>query len=53
VCVDLPVFEMASPFGHSASSTVVIEEVRSPRGAPPYAHSSGPRSATTDRHRRP
>jgi len=26
VCVDLPVFEMASPFGHSASTTVVIEE---------------------------
>ena len=28
VCVDLPVFEMASPFGHSASSTVVIEEAQ-------------------------
>jgi len=26
VCVDPPVFEMASPFGHSASSTVVIED---------------------------
>jgi nucleotide-binding universal stress UspA family protein len=26
VCADLPVFEMASPFGHSASSAVVIEE---------------------------
>ena len=25
MCVDLPVFEMASPFGHSASSAVVIE----------------------------
>ena len=28
VCVDLPVFEMASPFGHSASSGVVIEEAQ-------------------------
>jgi len=28
VCVDLPVFEMASPFGHSASSAVVIEEAQ-------------------------
>jgi nucleotide-binding universal stress UspA family protein len=26
VCVDLPVFEMASPFGHTASSAVIIEE---------------------------
>src|SRR5262245_36392175 len=26
VCVDLPVFEMASPFGHTASSAVVLEE---------------------------
>jgi nucleotide-binding universal stress UspA family protein len=26
VCVDLPVFEMASPFGHSASSAVLLEE---------------------------
>lgn len=28
VCVDLPVFEMASPFGHSASATVLIEEAQ-------------------------
>ena len=28
VCVDLPVFEMALPFGHSASSAVVIEEAQ-------------------------
>ena len=28
VCVDLPVFEMASPFGHSASSAVVIDEAQ-------------------------
>jgi nucleotide-binding universal stress UspA family protein len=28
VCADLPVFEMASPFGHSASSAVVIEEAQ-------------------------
>jgi nucleotide-binding universal stress UspA family protein len=26
VCVDLPVFEMASPFGHTAAATVVLEE---------------------------
>jgi nucleotide-binding universal stress UspA family protein len=26
VCVDLPVFEMASPFGHTAASAVVLEE---------------------------
>jgi nucleotide-binding universal stress UspA family protein len=26
VCVDLPVFEMASPFGHSAATAVVPEE---------------------------
>jgi len=26
VCVDLPVFEMASPFGHTAASAVVMEE---------------------------
>ncbi len=26
VCVDLPVFEMASPFGHTAATTVVLEE---------------------------
>jgi nucleotide-binding universal stress UspA family protein len=26
VCVDLPVFEMASPFGHSAATTVMLEE---------------------------
>ena len=28
VCADLPVFEMASPFGHSASSAVVVEEAQ-------------------------
>jgi len=28
VCADLPVFEMASPFGHSASSAVVLEDAQ-------------------------
>src|SRR5262245_36050397 len=28
VCTDPPVFEMASPFGHSMSSAVVIEEAQ-------------------------
>jgi len=28
VCVDLPVFEMASPFGHTAATTVVLEEAQ-------------------------
>jgi nucleotide-binding universal stress UspA family protein len=28
VCVDLPVFEMASPFGHTASTAVVLEETQ-------------------------
>jgi nucleotide-binding universal stress UspA family protein len=28
VCVDLPVFEMASPLGHTASSAVVVEEAQ-------------------------
>jgi nucleotide-binding universal stress UspA family protein len=28
VCVDLPVFEMASPFGHTAATAVVLEEAQ-------------------------
>jgi nucleotide-binding universal stress UspA family protein len=28
VCVDLPVFELASPFGHTASTAVVLEETQ-------------------------
>jgi nucleotide-binding universal stress UspA family protein len=28
VCVDLPVFEIGSPFGHSPSSAVVVEEAQ-------------------------
>src|SRR5262245_2851333 len=28
VCVDLPVFEVGSPFGHSASTAAVVEEAQ-------------------------
>jgi len=28
VCVDLPVFEMASPFGHTAATALVLEQAQ-------------------------